>query len=76
TLLAEVHENVSAQKRFISNAAHQLRTPLAGLKSQTELALAEAQDPALRTRLARVHESAARAAHLVGQLLTLARAEP
>ena len=55
TLLAEVHESVSAQKRFISNAAHQLRTPLAGLKSQTELALAEAQDPALRARLARVH---------------------
>ena len=76
TLLAEVHESVSAQKRFISNAAHQLRTPLAGLKSQTELALAEAQDPALRARLARVHESAARAAHLVAQLLTLARAEP
>lgn len=76
TLLGEVHESVSAQKRFISNAAHQLRTPLAGLKSQTELALAEAKDPALTARLQRVHESAARAAHLVAQLLTLARAEP
>ena len=39
TLLAEVSHNVVAQKRFISDAAHQLRTPLAGLKSQTELAL-------------------------------------
>lgn len=76
TLLAEVHHNVVAQKRFISDAAHQLRTPLAGLKSQTELALREAQDPALVARLQRVHESATRSAHLVNQLLTLARAEP
>lgn len=76
TLLAEVHHNVVAQKRFISDAAHQLRTPLAGLKSQTELALGETTDPALRTRLQRVHESATRSAHLVNQLLTLARAEP
>jgi two-component system sensor histidine kinase TctE len=42
TLLTEVRRKVVAQKRFISDAAHQLRTPLAGLKSQTELALAEA----------------------------------
>lgn len=76
TLLAEVNHNVVAQKRFISDAAHQLRTPLAGLKSQTELALGETSDPALRARLERVHRSATRSAHLVNQLLTLARAEP
>jgi len=79
TLLAEVRDNVNAQKRFISDAAHQLRTPLAGLKSQTELALASATvsaDPELQARLQRVHESANRSAHLVSQLLALARAEP
>jgi two-component system sensor histidine kinase TctE len=76
TLLAAVHESVSAQRRFISDAAHQLRTPLAGLKSQTELALNETTDEALRQRLQRVHMSATRSAHLVNQLLTLARAEP
>lgn len=76
SLLTEVHHNVVAQKRFISDAAHQLRTPLAGLKSQTELALRESTDPALLARLMRVHESASRSAHLVNQLLTLARAEP
>lgn len=79
TLLAEVRDNVNAQKRFISDAAHQLRTPLAGLKSQTELALASATvhaDPELHARLQRVHESATRSAHLVSQLLALARAEP
>jgi two-component system sensor histidine kinase TctE len=82
-LLGAVQHNVVAQKRFISDAAHQLRTPLAGLKSQTELALKEvheAVDPAtgvaLGARLQRVHESATRSAHLVNQLLTLARAEP
>ena len=76
TLLAAVHASVSAQRRFISDAAHQLRTPLAGLKSQTELALGETTDPALQARLRRVHASATRSAHLVNQLLTLARAEP
>jgi two-component system sensor histidine kinase TctE len=76
SLLAEVHESVSAQRRFISNAAHQLRTPLAGLKSQTEIALTATQDAALAARLQRVHESAVRSAHLVNQLLTLTRAEP
>lgn len=76
TLLAEVQHNVASQKRFISDAAHQLRTPLAGLKSQTEIALREATEPALVERLQRVHESATRSARLVNQLLTLARAEP
>ncbi len=75
-LLATVNDSVVQQRRFISDAAHQLRTPLAGLKGQTELALKENSDPALRARLERVHESATRSAHLVTQLLTLARAEP
>jgi two-component system sensor histidine kinase TctE len=75
-LLTEVQSSVATQRRFISDAAHQLRTPLAGLKSQTELALADATDPALHARLERVHQSATRGAHLVTQLLTLARAEP
>ena len=79
-LLEAVQSNVQAQRRFISDAAHQLRTPLAGLKSQTELALKEAAElpgePALQERLQRVHESASRSAHLVNQLLTLARTEP
>jgi two-component system sensor histidine kinase TctE len=76
-LLGAVQESVAGQKRFISNAAHQLRTPLAGLKSQTEIALeSTAGDPALQARLKLVHESAVRSAHVVNQLLMLTRAEP
>ncbi|WP_422011788.1 sensor histidine kinase [Roseateles sp.] len=78
-LLGQVQQNLDTQRRFISDAAHQLRTPLAGLKSQTELALAAvdaAADPVLHQRLARVHESAVRSARLVSQLLALARTEP
>ena len=75
-LLGAVQEGVVAQRRFLANAAHQLRTPLAGLKSQTELALQSNRDPALAARLERVHESAVRSAHLVHQIMALARAEP
>jgi two-component system, OmpR family, sensor histidine kinase TctE len=75
-LLGQVQHSLETQRRFISDAAHQLRTPLAGLKSQTELALDATSDPALRQRLERVHESAVRGARLVSQLLVLARAEP
>jgi two-component system, OmpR family, sensor histidine kinase TctE len=76
TLLASVRQNVDAQKRFIAYAAHQLRTPLAGLKMHAELALAATDDPALLPRLRILQESATRGAHLVNRLLMLARAEP
>lgn len=76
SLLASVRQNVASQKRFIADAAHQLRTPLAGLRSQTQLALRTNSDPALTACLDLVHQSAVRAAHLVDRLLMLARAEP
>lgn len=75
-LLASVRQNVNAQKRFIADAAHQLRTPLAGLKSQTALAIESTKDPALIARLKMVDQSADRGAHLINQLLMLARADP
>lgn len=75
-LLTAVQSSLAGQKRFIADAAHQLRTPLAGLKSQTEIALQSSRDSDMRARLELVHRSATRSAHLVNQLLTLARAEP
>lgn len=74
-LLGEVERSVVQEKRFINDAAHQLRTPLAGLISQVELAQRETQDPVLGARLAKVLTGAERSAHLVHQLLTLARNE-
>lgn len=74
-LLEEVARSVHQEKRFLNDAAHQLRTPLAGLISQVELAQREATDPSLAERLAKVHTGAERSAHLVHQLLTLARTE-
>lgn len=76
TLIGSAKQNMERQHRFIGDAAHQLRTPLAGLKSQTELAMRETQMDALQNRLAMVHTSATRSIHLVNQLLTLARSEP
>ena len=74
-LLGEVERSVHQEKRFLDDAAHQLRTPLAGLISQVELAQQETAEPALAARLAKVHTGAQRSAHLVHQLLTLARSE-
>jgi two-component system sensor histidine kinase TctE len=70
-----VARNVNQEKRFINDAAHQLRTPLAGLISQVELAQRENSDPVLGARLTKVRTGAERSAHLVHQLLTLARTE-
>lgn len=74
-LLSAVRRSLGQEKRFLSDAAHQLRTPLAGLISQTELALAESDPQALRARLSKVLAGAQRSAHLVNQLLSLARNE-
>lgn len=74
-LLAAVQRSVRQEKRFLSDAAHQLRTPLAGLIGQTELALRETDPAALQERLQKVHAGALRSAHLVHQMLSLARTE-
>lgn len=74
-MLAAVRRSLGQEKRFINDAAHQLRTPLAGLISQTELALTERDPQALQERLTKVHAGALRSAHLVHQLLSLARTE-
>jgi two-component system sensor histidine kinase TctE len=74
-LLAAVRRSLGQEKRFLNDAAHQLRTPLAGLISQTELALSESDPQALRMRLNKVLSGAQRSAHLVHQLLSLARNE-
>jgi two-component system, OmpR family, sensor histidine kinase TctE len=74
-LLAAVRRSMQQEKRFLNDAAHQLRTPLAGLKGQLELALAENDPQAQKARLVKVNAAVERSAHLVHQLLSLARSE-
>jgi two-component system, OmpR family, sensor histidine kinase TctE len=75
-LLVQVEESHRNQQRFLANAAHQLRTPLAGLQAHTELALAQPIPEACRAQLEQVHHATIRTARLANQLLALARAEP
>jgi two-component system sensor histidine kinase TctE len=65
----------AAEKAFIADAAHQLRTPLTVLRTETELALMEAHPPQLEGLLRRLHVATTRAARLANQLLSQARAE-
>ena len=75
-MMGRLEENLQAQQRFIADAAHQMRTPLTGLRTQTELALQETEPRQLRrSSLEQIAGSAERASHLINQLLSLARAE-
>jgi two-component system, OmpR family, sensor histidine kinase TctE len=74
-LLARVEREGAAQKQFIANAAHQLRTPLAGIKLQTELALRSVDADERTEALNKIANGTARTAHLISQLLVLARTE-
>lgn len=75
SLLERVRSSLDGERRFTSDAAHELRTPLAGIKTQLQVAQA-ATDDTLRMR-ATNHALAAcdRATRLVEQMLTLARLE-
>lgn len=75
-LLHRVSRVLAVQQRFIADAAHQLRTPIAGLRTQTELARRQTSPADVETALAQLQTAAERTTHLVNQLLSLARAEP
>ncbi|MBL8472964.1 MAG: sensor histidine kinase N-terminal domain-containing protein [Rhodocyclaceae bacterium] len=75
-LLARLRDTHVAQRRFIGNAAHQLRTPLAALRTQIELAFAERDDMARAAYLQHCRAAADRMGRLVNQLLALSAAEP
>jgi two-component system sensor histidine kinase TctE len=75
-LLARVEAAIADQQRFIADAAHQLRTPIAGLKTQMELALRLSQPGTVHDTLLQLQTATEQSARLVNQLLTLARAEP
>ena len=75
-LLARLGAAIATQQRFIADAAHQLRTPVAGIKTQTELALRQNRPDEVQATLKQLHTATEQTARLVNQLLSLARAEP
>ena len=75
-LLGKLQDSIATQKRFLADAAHQLKTPLAGLRMQADLAQREgANAEELKQSLKQIGRASVRATHTVNQLLSLARAE-
>jgi len=75
-LLTRLKDSMAVQKRFLADAAHQLKTPLAGLRMQADLALRQSTSAEeLKISLHQIGRSSVRATHTVNQLLALARAE-
>jgi two-component system sensor histidine kinase TctE len=75
SLLARLRDSLAAQREFSGNVAHELRTPLAGIRAQAEYALAQDDPAQWRAQLQGILGSQARASHCVDQLLALARAD-
>lgn len=75
-LLQRLHNDIETQRRFVANAAHQLRTPLAGVKTYVGLASRNNADPKVSSMLLQADSGVTRMTKLVNKLLTLAKAEP
>ncbi|WP_322895288.1 MULTISPECIES: extracellular solute-binding protein [unclassified Yoonia] len=69
TFMARLEKSMARMGGLVAEAAHQVRNPLASLRAQTEMALDEPDPAKLSARLARIHDSAVEASHLVTQLL-------
>lgn len=74
-LLQRLTVSLGTQKRFLADAAHQLKTPLAGLRMQAEMAQQATNPDDVQRSLQQIAKSSVRATHTVNQLLALARAE-
>jgi two-component system, OmpR family, sensor histidine kinase TctE len=74
-LFGRVRATAESQQKFVADAAHQMRTPLAGIQAQLELLERDPNAASVRERIHAVGEGIRRLAHTAHQLLTLARAE-
>lgn len=75
-LLARVEQTLEAERRFTADAAHELRTPLAALQAQLQVALRARDDSERDRSLDQLRRGLTRASHLVDQMLQLARLDP
>ncbi|HEX2605248.1 MAG TPA: sensor histidine kinase N-terminal domain-containing protein, partial [Oxalicibacterium sp.] len=73
--MEQLDESLSEQRRFVADAAHQLKTPLTGLRTQAELALREASPERMQMRVKQMLNAVERLADMTQKLLVLARAE-
>lgn len=74
-MLARLSQSIQLQKRFIADAAHQMKTPLAGMRMQSELAMRQSDRQEIQRSLEQLSKSSESAARMINQLLALARAE-
>jgi two-component system sensor histidine kinase TctE len=74
-LMRRLDASMQSQQRFVADAAHQMRTPLAGLKTQAELALRQRDLTGIEQTMRQIAVGADRASRLINQLLALARAD-
>jgi two-component system sensor histidine kinase TctE len=75
-LMAQMEISLAAQQRFITNAAHQLRTPLSGFKTQAELIMRMDNVDEIHYKMQQLHIAADQAGRMISQLLVLASSEP
>ncbi len=74
-MLARLSQSIQLQKRFIADAAHQMKTPLAGMRMQSELAMRQSDRVDIQHSLEQLSKSSESATRMINQLLALARAE-
>jgi two-component system sensor histidine kinase TctE len=75
-VLELLHDAAAAQHRFVADAAHQMRTPVAGLLAQLELLIQDPRGAELKPQFDNLQRGIAQLSHSANQLLALARAEP
>ena len=74
-MMSRVSQGIEMQRQFLTNAAHQLKTPMAGMRLQAQLALTADSVEAAHRNMRSVERRATHSAHLINQLLSLAQAE-
>lgn len=76
SLISKFHQTLEREKRFSGDAAHELKTPIAGVKTLVEIALGSDDIDEIKVRLNRIKSSTNRYSHIIDQLLTLTRIQP
>jgi two-component system sensor histidine kinase TctE len=75
-LMSELDNAIKSENRFVNDAAHQLRTPLAGILAQIQLAQESQDTEEIQSRLEQISQSSKRLIHIINQLLSLSKTQP